>query len=273
MNKILCLTGLVFLFNSSVAFADKDTYFNLSGMVVNSASLDPSTDEGLRLDGGVTDKSGFGFSMALGKKLFKNFRVEAQYARRDVSINVKDKDPVAGLNLAKLSDKAKKMLGAEGQWSSDTTTQRNTKRNEGITTSTVTLSGTFDPTKAGEKNLVFEDEVVYKDSFAPMSAFFDEDNLVVQTIMANGYYDFSGLDDLTPYFGAGIGIGFINLEDESNFAYQLMAGVSYSITDSISSNVGYTFLDAGDVDIDRGGFQVETETKSHSIDLGITYSF
>ena len=106
------------------------------------------------------------------------------------------------------------------------------------------MVGAVDPTAAGA-NIPVNKTV--SDSFAPMSAFFDEDNLVVQTMMANGYYDLPGLDDLTPYVGAGIGIGFINLENESNFAYQFMAGVSFKITDSISSNVGWTYLDAGEV--------------------------
>lgn len=270
MKKFVCLIGLVFLFNSSVAFADKDTYFNLSGMVVNSDSLSPDGSNDLRLDGSVTDKSGFGFSMALGKRLFKDFRVEAQYARRDVSINVKDvagKPAPADLEETSITEAHLKAAGLEGTGSGTVSIKTNVK--EGVSTTTTIVEGTFTPTGGEEINI----DKTITSSFAPMSAFFDEDNLVVQTMMANGFYDLSGLGDLTPYVGAGIGVGFINLEDESNFAYQFMAGVSYKITDSISSNVGWTFLDAGEVEIDRGGFQVETDTRSHSIDLGITYSF
>jgi len=276
MKKFIYLIGLVFLFNSSVAFADKakTTYFNLSGMVVNSESLSPNANNDLRLNGRVTDKSGFGFSMALGQKLFKNFRVEAQYARRDVSINVKDKTvpTMEGIAFPDMTPEQKKAFNKGGVWSDATRwTEQDTPANaEGISTRTGRLTGRFTPEGESAADKV---EVLYKNQFSPMSTFFDEDNLIVQTIMANGYYDLSGLGDLTPYVGAGIGIGFINLEDESNFAYQVMAGVSYKITDSISSNVGWTFLDAGEVEIDRGGFQVETDTESHSIDLGITYSF
>jgi len=279
MKKIICFMSLVFLFNSSVAFAedakDKDTYFNLSGMVVNSDGLDPRGSNDLELNGTVTDNSKFGFSMALGKKLFKNFRVEAQYARRNIGINVKDKAaPEIGTVLkgkwSDLSAQEQTALSEGGEWTTKPVWNENTKTDaDGISNIQGKLVGTFKPTT---KEAIEVDTLLYEKHSLQMSSLYDNDNIIVQTLMANAFYDIH-LDDLSPYVGVGIGMSFIDLEDETNFAYQFMGGVGYKITERVSSNIGVTFLDAGDVTKRIGNFDVETENTSLSLDLGVTITF
>lgn len=81
MKKFICLIGLVFLFNSSVAFADKDAYFKLSG------SLSLMQDSDIELNGAeignVETDTGFGVSAAAGKNYGNGF-LEAEYSYRKV---------------------------------------------------------------------------------------------------------------------------------------------------------------------------------------------
>ena len=63
--------------------------------------------------------------------------------------------------------------------------------------------------------------------------------------LINGYYDFKNSSDFTPYISAGIGVGGIINEFANDlgaaFAYQVGAGVDYSITDKITLGVKYRY--------------------------------
>jgi opacity protein-like surface antigen len=93
-----------------------------------------------------------------------------------------------------------------------------------------------------------------------------------QTVMANLYYDIPfQLGPLRPFIGAGIGIAInevqtIKVIDVPNlggtftgpggttteFAWQGMAGISWEITPNIAIEVGYRYLDAGNLKIEPG---------------------
>jgi opacity protein-like surface antigen len=101
-------------------------------------------------------------------------------------------------------------------------------------------------------------------------------------VMANGYADLGTWYGLTPYVGAGVGlvrhnmsgftdsgvawngnlfnangtpngaltpVAFSNIEDKTktNFAWALMAGLSYSITPNLKLDLGYRYMNLGDV--------------------------
>jgi len=306
MKKFICLIGLVFMFNSSVAFADdkKTRYFNLKGMVVDLNDLNPSSE--VELDGVVTDRSGFGFAMALGHKFSQNFRIEAQYARRHVNINTRSasRDHVEGaernhessgrildLSPAEIK-KRKKDGGIDGKITEGRYEYKRTQNAQHVHTETIsTKGGKYKPYKkdakgkyvyeealdaGGNKIHVLMPEKDFKYDkhavFADPSVFFNEDELTVQTAMANVYYDFP-YKVYSPYIGAGVGAGYTNLGEDVNFAWQVMAGVSFPITDFVSANVGWTRLDSGTVEIRRGDHLVTTDINSHSFDFGITYLF
>lgn len=96
------------------------------------------------------------------------------------------------------------------------------------------------------------------------------------TAMANLYYDLGNFRNFVPYIGAGIGIAHHNMGDvsfdlrnpgpgpaanpvnnlqgseQTNFAWAVMAGAGYKISDRTMLDFGYRFIDMGDVKSKRG---------------------
>ncbi len=93
------------------------------------------------------------------------------------------------------------------------------------------------------------------------------------TAMANVYYDFGQMRGFVPYVGFGLGIAHHDLGDvsftgigagagaqfgglsgrsQTNFAWALMAGVAYQISPRAVFDLGYRFIDLGDVSTRRG---------------------
>ena len=105
--------------------------------------------------------------------------------------------------------------------------------------------------------------------------------------LINGYYDIATIVGITPYVGAGVGftysrhelsfdpalVGAADLPDRQyNFAYALMAGASYKVTDNVSIDAGYQFLHTPKMDYfdtERGEFR-EGQTQ-HSLKVGLRY--
>lgn len=76
-------------------------------------------------------------------------------------------------------------------------------------------------------------------------------------LTANVYYDFNTGTAFTPYVGAGVGMGYTNFEatvgnlmkvkyNEAGFVYNVMAGVSYDLTEKLKLDFKYRLL--GNVD-------------------------
>jgi opacity protein-like surface antigen len=64
------------------------------------------------------------------------------------------------------------------------------------------------------------------------------------TALVNGYYDFPISSQIAPYLGVGAGYGWTVRSpgpDRDGFAYALMAGVSFDMTQQIALDVGYRF--------------------------------
>ena len=111
------------------------------------------------------------------------------------------------------------------------------------------------------------------------------------TLMGNLVYTAPGMIDFAePYIGLGLGVMYSNRDafaynaplldnneyrisqpDDSAgaFAWQVMAGISIPINESISTRLGYRYLKSGKIDYG----DVETEFASHNIDVGIVYKF
>ena len=75
--------------------------------------------------------------------------------------------------------------------------------------------------------------------------------------MANVYYDFPNwLDSISPYIGVGIGYGWVNAQlnstgpvlttqfsgENSVFAYQASAGLSYNFSENYALSLGYRYV-------------------------------
>jgi opacity protein-like surface antigen len=82
--------------------------------------------------------------------------------------------------------------------------------------------------------------------------------------LANGYWDITTFKGMTPYVGAGVGIVNVGLDDfqdinqingglhwaedgnEWNFAWALHAGMAYDISDALTLDMGYRYVNMGD---------------------------
>ena len=108
-------------------------------------------------------------------------------------------------------------------------------------------------------------------------------NLEVETqsVMLNGYYDIDTGSKLTPYVGAGIGLakteatltglGYSQSVDDNTFAWQVGAGVGYNVTEKITVDAGYRYVDYGN--FSNSDYDVDVETSAHELYLGARYTF
>jgi opacity protein-like surface antigen len=117
------------------------------------------------------------------------------------------------------------------------------------------------------------------------------------TMMFNLYKDLGQFGRVTPYVGAGIGAAY-NMVDETyftgnynlvnrieghndlSFAWSLMAGIGYQLTDRATLDIGYRYLDLGSAEsgrVDSAGFvnpKIKIDDISeHEIKIGLRYAF
>jgi len=87
--------------------------------------------------------------------------------------------------------------------------------------------------------------------------------------LANAYVDLGTWRGITPYIGAGIGFGHYSVEglkdvnvpansvflaednSQTNFAWAVHAGFSYDVTDRVTLDLGYRYLNVGDISSGR----------------------
>ncbi len=105
-----------------------------------------------------------------------------------------------------------------------------------------------------------------------------------QSLFLNAYYDIDTGTKFTPYVGGGIGYAKIEgsmsmpgmniSEDNTNFAWQLGAGVAYAVNKNISVDFGYRYTDMGDLTANiypTEKFKIDVD--SHELLLGVRYTF
>ena len=114
--------------------------------------------------------------------------------------------------------------------------------------------------------------------------------------MVNLYKDLGKYGRVTPYVGAGVGVAMHKVDetfftgnyallnriegDESySFAWSLMAGVGYQLTDRATLDFGYRYIDMGDAEsgrVDNAGFvnpKVDIDDlAAHEIKIGLRFS-
>ena len=104
-----------------------------------------------------------------------------------------------------------------------------------------------------------------------------------QSLLANVYYDFNTGTKFTPYIGAGIGGTKLKASldgdsvDDKTFTWQIGAGTAYALTENLSLDIGYRFINYGDfseTETDVNWWEKDkVESKAHEIYAGIRYSF
>jgi opacity protein-like surface antigen len=122
-------------------------------------------------------------------------------------------------------------------------------------------------------------------------------SLRTYTLMLNAYKDFGNFGGFVPYVGAGIGAAYHQMNDvyftgngaltnrihgnnDLAFAWSVMAGVGYQISDRAILDVGYRYIDMGSISSQRSdsaGFvnpavHVDDIT-AHEFKVGLRYHF
>ena len=116
------------------------------------------------------------------------------------------------------------------------------------------------------------------------------------TMMFNAYHDLGKFGGFVPYVGAGLGWAYHKMgdvmihdpnspnpqmgEDKLSFAWSLMAGVGYQLTDRAILDVGYRYIDMGlarsshiDSAFERNPRLEIDDMRAHEFKVGIRYHF
>jgi opacity protein-like surface antigen len=110
------------------------------------------------------------------------------------------------------------------------------------------------------------------------------------TALVNGYLDLGTWYRVTPYIGVGGGAAYVSLSDFQsaasppfsggdrgrwNFAYAAMAGVGYAVAPNLMVDVGYRYLNWGDVPTASDAFGEMTfkNVYAHELRVGVRWSF
>jgi opacity protein-like surface antigen len=112
------------------------------------------------------------------------------------------------------------------------------------------------------------------------------------TAMLNAYYDIGQWGAFVPYVGAGVGVAWNEIgevtyegwtlggDEDAELAWALMAGVGYKLSPGVTIDVGYRYMDLGELSSDRViddlNWRPELEVEdlsSHEAKVGLRYSF
>lgn len=125
------------------------------------------------------------------------------------------------------------------------------------------------------------------------SSFDTDGNLNVATIMGNVYYDFHNTTRFTPFFGGGVGIACLAIDNiygtdtrtgavsklyHSNehavFAYQGRAGIGVTLTKHVTLDIGYGYFGTGNADTGRDFPKLSgVKIAAHEALIGFRYKF
>lgn len=111
------------------------------------------------------------------------------------------------------------------------------------------------------------------------------------TALFNGYLDLGSWYGVTPYIGAGVGASNLRTYDYAStaappftgglshtqwkFAWALMGGVAYTVAPNILVDLGYRYMDFGDVTTasDASGAMILKNLAAHEVRVGVRWSF
>jgi opacity protein-like surface antigen len=129
----------------------------------------------------------------------------------------------------------------------------------------------------------------------PAETHIESAEISAATALANVYLDLGNYSGFTPYVGAGAGVAYVMVDDitteapggstdwgdadDWNFAWALMAGLAYQFSPSLALDVGYRYLNLGEVSSDTiaagtgdGDFTYD-DLQAHEIRVGMRYTF
>ncbi|MDR9500227.1 MAG: outer membrane beta-barrel protein [Desulfurivibrionaceae bacterium] len=94
------------------------------------------------------------------------------------------------------------------------------------------------------------------------------------SFLINGYYDFTNRSRFTPFLSAGFGLARVDFageikDDDTVFAYQAGAGVSYAINETFSLDLRYLYLGTDDPTFETTAI----EYASHNVQAGLRIAY
>ena len=103
------------------------------------------------------------------------------------------------------------------------------------------------------------------------------------SFLINGYYDFINSSAFTPYISAGLGFAQVEFndldisglgfsgsnDDDTVFAYQVGIGIGYAVTEKVTIDVKYRYLDTDDSEYDT----TKAEFTGNNFLFGIRFNF
>jgi opacity protein-like surface antigen len=116
-------------------------------------------------------------------------------------------------------------------------------------------------------------------------------NVRALTALFNGYLDLGTWYGLTPYVGAGAGVSQVKTSDYTStvappfatglsntqwkFAWALMSGAAINVMPNVAVDVGYRYLNLGDVSTatDAAGAMTLKNLAAHEVRVGVRWSF
>ncbi len=116
------------------------------------------------------------------------------------------------------------------------------------------------------------------------------------TTMVNAYYDFDFGSPARPYIGGGVGVAWLRVDSKSEFgpfiltaddgstefAWNIMAGYAFAITEKFDLSLGYRYLSISDAKLDATLEEVgvgsesgklDIEYSAHEVMFGVRYNF
>jgi opacity protein-like surface antigen len=124
--------------------------------------------------------------------------------------------------------------------------------------------------------------------FNPIYGEFSKGSQSYRSYMLNGYFDIPTYTRFRPYIGAGIGlaqvknrlgimgaVSSVSKSKDTNFAYQLMAGLGYNIDRNWALDAGYRYINNGDSEwnVNGGKQKVKFDSIEHQFTAGVRYTF
>jgi len=119
-------------------------------------------------------------------------------------------------------------------------------------------------------------EQILLDDFGALDVSWIDANVHTYTAMFNLVYDIENDSGMTPYFGGGLGIGWLEIplfESGAAFAYQVLAGVNCEMTERTDLILGYRYAGMSDPETSIGENSMTASVDSHNLEIGVRYSF
>ena len=99
-------------------------------------------------------------------------------------------------------------------------------------------------------------------------------------VLANARYEFNtGWNHVSPYVGAGVGYGSVNIDvdglddDQGGFMWQAKAGVVIQTNEQLAWDIGYRYLRFPEYDESTAGASLKVDTGAHVLSAGARVSF